>query len=60
MLVNWTEMDNLFDFYVGRISSFQNQNTYARNFNLIINDSRLFNSNTSIGTCLDQTLTVMQ
>ena len=29
------------------MNSFQNQNTYERNFNLIINDSRLFNKNIS-------------
>ena len=42
--LDWEE--NLFNFY---INSFQNLNTYERNFNLIINDSRLFNSNTRIG-----------
>ena len=34
--------------FLYRISGFQNQNTYERNFNLIINDSSLFNCNMRI------------
>ena len=39
---------------------FQNKNTYECNFNLIVDNSHLFNSNMRIGTYLDQTLTIMQ
>ena len=46
MLVNWTE--KTFSFLC-RINSFHYQNTYERNFNLIINDNRLFNNNMRIG-----------
>ena len=48
MLVNWTE--KTFSFLC-RINSFHYQNTYERNFNLIINDNRLFNNNMRIGAC---------
>ena len=56
MLVKWTE--KCFQLLY-RINSFQNQNTYERNFNLITNESHLCNSNMRIGTYLDQTETIM-
>ena len=48
MLVNWIE--KTFSFLC-RINSFHYQNTFERNFNLIINDKRLFNNNMRIGAC---------
>ena len=45
--------------FLCRINSFQNQNTYECNFNLIINNSYLFNSNMRTGTYLDQTHAIM-
>ena len=40
--------------FIYRINSFQDQNTCQCNFNLIINNSRLFNSNIIIDTYLNQ------
>ena len=42
-----------------RINSFQNQNIYESNFNLIIKDSRLFNNNIKMGSYLDQAQVIM-
>ena len=44
--------------FLCRINSFQNQNTYLRNFNLIFNDSRWYNSKMRMCTYLDQTQTI--
>ena len=44
--------------FLCKINNFQNQNTYERNFKVIINISRLFNSNMRISTYLDQTRTI--
>ena len=57
MLVNWTEKKPFL--FLSRISAFQNQNTYYQNFNLIISDSRLFNSNVRIDTYLVQTQAIV-
>ena len=55
--LDWEE--NLF-WYLCRINSFQNQNTYRYTFNLIINDTRLYNSDIRTGTNLDQTQAIKQ
>ena len=49
--LDWEE--NLFDFC--RVNSFQNQNTYECNFDVIIYNSSLFN----IHTYLDKTQAIM-
>ena len=56
---NWEENPFLF---LCKIIIFQNQNTYYQNFNLIISDSRLFNSismHMRVGTYLDQIQAIM-
>ena len=46
--------NSLFDFYTESLA-FRIKNIHERNFNLIIKDSRLFNSNMRIDIYLDQT-----
>ena len=61
LLLIVTEKKTFF-LFLCKIITFQNQNTYYQNFNLIISDSRLFNSismHMRVGTYLDQIQAIM-